>query len=249
MNINLNLDYSTLFSSLSTNRSSSASSSSSLYGIDLGNYASIRNGSYYQLTKAYYAKNSADSDSSSGSTSSTTSSATVQSDADDLKESADKLFVTGSKSLFNKKEITTKNEDGTTTTKNDYDKDAIYKAVKAFADDYNSAVTSGGKSSNTNVLRQTLNMTKNTSAYKNLLSQVGITIGSDNKLSVDEDTFKKSDMTTVKSIFNGTNSLAYTTSLKASQISYYADKSSGLYDINGSLNNISSIGSSYNSYF
>jgi len=248
MGINLNLDYSTLFSSLSGNRTSSSSSSSSLYGINLADYASIKNGSYYQLTKSYYAKNSAESSSDNSSNKVSTSSA-VQSDADSLKESADKLFANGSDSLFAKKDVTTKKEDGTTTTAYGYDTDAIYKAVKSFADDYNEVLSSGSNSSNNNVLRQTLNMKNSTSVYKNLLNQVGITIGSDNKLSIDEETFKSSDMSTVKSIFNGTNSLSYTTSLKASQISYYADKAASTYDFSGTLNNSYHSGSMYDSYF
>lgn len=249
MGINLNLDYSSLFSSLSGNNNrSNSSSSSALYGINLADYASIKNGSYFQLTKAYYAKNAAESD-SSDSKKTTANASSVQSDADSLKDSADKLFANGRDSLFTKKNITTKNEDGTTTTAYDYDRDAIYKAVKSFVDDYNDVLTSGGNSSNTNVLRQTLNMKNNTSVYKNLLSQVGITIGSDNKLSLDEETFKASNMSTVKSIFNGSNSFSYTTSLKASQISYYADRASSTYGYNGSLNASFHTGSKYDSYF
>lgn len=251
MGINLNLDYSTLFSSLSSR--STSSSSSSLYDINLADYASIKNGSYYQVAKSYYAKqnktNSTTGDNSNTTTSDKANASSVQSNADSLKDAADKLYKTGKNSLFNKKEITTKNEDGTTTTKNDFDKDAIYKAVKSFADSYNTTLKSGSASSNTNVLRQTLNMKNNVGTYKNMLDQIGITIGTDNKLSVDETTFKNSDMNTVKTLFNGTNSLAYNTSMKASQISYYADKATSTYNFNGALNGSYSVGSSYNNYF
>ncbi len=37
-----------------------------------------------------------------------------------------------------------------------------------------------------------------TKANSNMLSKVGITIGTDNKLSIDETSFKKADMNTVK---------------------------------------------------
>lgn len=72
INIRANTDYSTLFSSLSTNKNSSTSifgkagnmadltstvlgGSSSSGGINLGDYAAIKNGSYRKLLKAYYA--------------------------------------------------------------------------------------------------------------------------------------------------------------------------------------------------
>ncbi|MDD3205767.1 MAG: hypothetical protein PHS74_08555 [Lachnospiraceae bacterium] len=247
MGINLNLDYSTLFSSLST--SSSSNSANSLSSINLANYASIKNGSYYQLTKAYYAKNSAESNSSSSNSDSTATTTSIQSASDSLKDSADKLIKTGSDSLFNKKNITTKKEDGTSSTSYDYDRDAIYKAVNSYIEDYNSTVKAGAKSSSSNILRQTLNMTNNTKVYKSALSSVGITVGSDNTLSIDKDTFKNADMSTIKTLFNGNNSLAYTTSAKASQINYAASTANGIYDITGGLSSPYSSGSIYNSYF
>ncbi len=250
MSINLNLDYSTLFSSLSSSTSSSTSNTS-LSSIDLSDYASIKNGSYYQLLKAYYAKNSASgSSSSSGSSEDSASTlATVQTDSDSLKDSADKLIKTGTDSLFNKKNITTTNSDGTTSTTYDYDIDAIYKGVRSFVDDYNSMLDSGSNSSNKNVLSQTLTMTNTTKAYSNLLSAVGITVGSDNKLSIDEDAFKASNVSSIKSLFNGNSSYAYSISAKASQINYYASTANSTYDITGNLTGSSSSGSLYSSYF
>lgn len=248
MSINLNLDYSILFSSLST---SSSSSSTSLAAINLADYASIRNGSYYQLTKAYYTKNNASDSSSSTSSSddSTSSLAAVQTDSDSLKDSADKLIKTGTDSLFNKKNMTTNNSDGTTSTTYGYDMESIYKGVKSFVDDYNSMLNSGSNSSNNNVLSQTLNMTNTTKAYSNLLSAVGITVGSDNKLSIDEDAFKTANVSSIKSLFNGNSSYAYSVSAKASQINYYASTANSIYNSNGSLTNSSSSGSLYSSYF
>lgn len=59
-----------------------------------------------------------------------------------------------------------------------------------------------------------------------LLTKAGITIGSDNKLTVDEETFKKADMSTIKTLFHDSNSLAYNVSARASQINYYAQRQS-----------------------
>lgn len=249
MSINLNLDYPTLFSSLSTSTSpsSSAAFNSSL---NLSDYASIKNGSYYQLLKAYYAKkNTSESSSSKNSGDSASTLAAVQTDSDSLKNSADKLIKTGTDSLFNKKNITTKNSDGTTSTTYGYDMEAIYKGVKSFVDDYNSMLDSGSNSSNKNVLSQTLNMTTTTKAYSSLLSAVGITVDSNNKLSIDKDAFKAANISSIKSLFNGNSSYSYTISAKASQINYYACTANSTYDITGKLTSSSPSGFRYSSYF
>lgn len=250
MSINLNLNYSTLFSSLSTSTSSS-SSGTSQSSINLSDYASIKNGSYYQLLKAYYAKKSASESSSSSSSSGDSAStlAAVQTDSDSLKDSADKLIKTGTDSLFNKKNVTTTNSDGTTSTTYGHDMNAIYKGVKSFVDDYNSMLDSGSNSSNKNVLSQTLNMTNTTKAYSSLLSAVGITVGSDNKLSIDKDAFKAANISSIKSLFNGNSSYAYSISAKSSQINYYASTANSTYDITGKLTGSSPSGFRYSSYF
>ena len=105
-------DYSYLFSSLGTSSSSSVSNLSWL-----SDYASIKNGSYAKLMKAYYnetgnAKEVINKTKTNTSTSkdSTESLAEVQKTTDALKESADALLVSGSKSVFAEKEITTKDE-------------------------------------------------------------------------------------------------------------------------------------------
>ena len=204
---------SSLFSSLNN-----SSSNNYMSGINYADYNSIRNGSYRKLVKAYYAKESGTSSSNSTSktdstTDKTTSSqkvnaATVRDSAsnlvNDVKElSSDKLW----------KKTTTTDKDSVTST--DYDKDAIYKAVSSFAKDYNSLVSASGNSSDNSVLRTSSTMVAYTKANKNLLSKVGITVGSDNKLTVDEDKFKSADMTTVKSLFTGRGSFGKMTSTSA----------------------------------
>lgn len=61
-------------------------------------------------------------------------------------------------------------------------------------------------------------MVNSTKANKNLLSQVGISIGTDNKLSIDEDEFKKSEMVTAKSLFSGVGSYGKNIQADASMI-------------------------------
>ena len=241
---------SSLFSSLNN-----SSSNNYMSGINYADYNLIRNGSYRKLVKAYYAKESGTSSSNSTSktdstTDKTTSSqkvnaATVRDSAsnlvNDVKElSSDKLW----------KKTTTTDKDGVTST--DYDKDAIYKAVSSFAKDYNSLVSASGNSSDNSVLRTSSTMVAYTKANKNLLSKVGITVGSDNKLTVDEDKFKSADMTTVKSLFTGRGSFGKMTSTSAtssysSAVSQLAKlSSSSTYSNMGSYSYIS--GSIYDTF-
>ncbi len=207
------------FNNYSTSSSSSSSSTDSTSSI-LSDYSSIKNGSYKKLLKAYYAKTDTTSTDSSSSTSSdsTKTIARIQSAATDLVSSADTLTAKGTKSIFKQKEITTTDASGNKTTTQGYDKDAIYKAVKEFVSDYNTMVDEGAEAESTSILKSTLSMTRLSTSNTNLLNEVGITVGSNNKLSVNEDTFKKADMSTIKTLFNGSNSYAATISAKASKI-------------------------------
>ena len=259
MSVYMNTNYSSLFSSLS---GGSSSGGSNFLGINLAEYASIKSGAYGKALKAYYAKNST-SKASDSKTKETNSSklkkdtakqalSEIKNDASDLYSAANKLTTTGSKSLFNKKDITTTTEDGTKTTKNDYDRDAIYSAVKNFAKEYNALIDSAssdaaGKSTS----RSLSSMMNLTDVFKNQLEKVGITVDSNGKLSVDEEEFKKADMLKVKGLFNGANSYASNVGGYASTIgsSASSDLNYGkTYTSSGSYSSFES-GLSYNSYF
>ena len=209
-----------LFSSLNSGstKTSAMFGTSDLLGISYSDYATIQNGSYTKLMKAYY-KKAASGDSSSSSVSATTSTskdssktlANIESAAEDLKKASETLRTNGDKSLFTKKQTTDK--DGNVSY--EYDTDKIYKAVSDFVDSYNKMLKEGGDSNTNSILRSTKSMV-------NLLSMVGITIGTDNKLSIDETAFKKADMNTVKSLFHTTGGFGYQTSVQAGMIESYA---------------------------
>lgn len=207
-----------------------------------GDYNSIRNGSYYKLLKAYYAQDSTRKSSEDDTVSKKTNTEKVEltqakADATDLQESAKALSARGKDALFEKKEITTKDENGNETVTLDYDREAIEKAVTAFVKDYNDVIDSGSDVSSTSILRKTLQLTQSTEANKNLLSQIGITITDGNKLSLDTDKLEKARVTTMKSLFEGTNSYASRVSDKAAQIvkatEKEAVKNSSLYTNSG----------------
>lgn len=260
---NLKTDYSGLFSGLSGSRSSS---SSNFLGINLSEYASIKSGAYGKALRAYYAKDASESTGSTSNESKTKktnsqkikedtvkkSLSEIKGDADDLNNAVSKLTVTGTKSLFNKKDITTTNEDGTKTTKNDYDRNAIYSSVNTFVNEYNTLLKSASSSAaGNNTERALSNMKSLTDIYKNQLDKVGISVDANGKLSIDEETFKKADMIKVKGLFNGSSSYANSVGNYASTISGYASsdmKFGSTYTSSGNYNPFES-GINYNSFF
>ena len=101
--------------------------------------------------------------------------------------------------------------------KSDYDRDAITSAVKNFVDAYNNYIDASGNADSTSLLRRSVSIVNNTNANSVLLSKSGISIGKDNKLSLDEDTLKKTDVNVLKTLFTGVGSLSDTISSKANE--------------------------------
>ncbi len=238
----------------------SNSSSNWMTGITglYSDYNSIRNGSYYKLLKAYYGQDTSSKsrveDVVSRKTNTEKKELTqTKADAADLQESAKALTATGTDSLFTKKEIISKDENGKEVKTMDYDRAAIEKAVTAFVDDYNAVVKSGSGVSSTSILRKTLQLTQNTAANKRMLSDVGINITEGNKLSVDNEMLEKADMNKLKALFEGSSSYAGRISDKASQIAKAAvteaSKSSSLYTNSGSYYNRQNYNSLFDSFY
>lgn len=195
---------------------SGASNQSS--GNMLADYASIKNGSYGKLLKAYYARQKAQSASETGDSAQKLT--LMRSSADSLKKSADAL---NNASLWEKKKTTKKDEEtGEETEVEDYDWDAITKAVKSFITNYNALVTQAGDFDNKNILRNAAWMEGTTNTYEKLLANVGISIGTGNKLELDENALKNADISTIKSLFTGNGSLADKISQKANTLSNVA---------------------------
>lgn len=204
---NTNVDYSYLFGG--TQNVSTGGTFS------LNDYASIKNGSYKKLMKAYYAKQDADKASSGKDT--VQKSTIMKTGADALKKSSDALM---NNALWEKKKITKIDENtGEEIQTEEYDYEAITKAVKSFIEDYNDVIDEAGESNSKEVLRNTVWMIGNTDANKNMLEKIGITIGKGNKMELDVEKLKKADINTLKTIFTGHNSFSNKISMKANSIS------------------------------
>ena len=250
INITPKNDYSYLFSSLNTGNGSGLGNLNFL-----SDYASIKNGSYGKLMKAYYAQNVSDEVSSiAGKKNSVSADESkdlkeMQSSTDALKDSADKLL---SRALFEKKDVTIKTEDGQTKTVKDYDKDAIYSAVADLVDEYNAVLKASDKINSESILRKTTNMAASVVANEGMLSKIGITVGEDSILKIDKETFMKADMSTVKSFMNGNGSLAYRISAQSSLINFATTNEinrSNTYSANGTYTNTYASGDLFNSFF
>lgn len=173
----------------------------------LRDYASVKNGSYKKLLKAYYDKSDSKDLNTSISTSldSSKTIAKIHNAALSLSSSADALSAKGSKSLFK-------------ATEGSYDMDRIYKAANSFVNDYNTMIHEGAKAESKSILKSTLSLTRLSKSNKNLLKDIGITVGSNNKLTIDEEAFKKADINKIKTLFQGASSYAANVSTKAAKI-------------------------------
>jgi hypothetical protein len=218
-------------------------------GFNLSDYASIKNGSYGKLLKAYYAKDSSGASKSNeavnkiagNSRDLATTNTSLSKDTAALSKSADALLKQGEGSLFEEKDLVTKDENGAETRTKGYDREGIYKAVSAFAKDYNSLIDSASKSNNTSVLSTAANMTSQTAVYRKALEKIGVKIGDDNTLSIDKETFDKTDVSSIKSLFNGSGSFADMTKSRSDIIETSARtdalKGSGTYGSTGLYDN------------
>lgn len=222
---NANVDYSFLFGGTQAPSTSGSFS--------LSDYATIKNGSYGKLLKAYYAKQDAEKAASGGET--VQKATMMKTGADALKKSADAL---NNDELWEKKKIKKKDEKtGEEFEVEDYDWDAITKAMKSFVEDYNDVIKQTGDSNSRDVLRNAVWLTGITESNENMLSKIGITVGKGNELKLDEDALKKADISTLKTLFTGHNSFADKVSMKANSISNAAVRYTGTYKSNGTYNN------------
>ena len=221
-----------LLSSVGNATNTNNSQSNGLLGINLADYASIKNGSYGKLMKSYYAMDEAKDDKKSNSKNDTDDSdATIKSiknSAKELKESAAGLYA--SKSLFEK------------DANGEYDMEAIYEKVSAFIDDYNAALESVGAAETESIAKAGANMVNATTNNIDMLAKLGISVsGIDFTLSIDKEDFMNANMADIKSMFSGVGSFAYQVGAKASRIySMVEDKVSGAGTYSTSKNDTSS---------
>lgn len=201
---------------LSSGFSSPGSSLNNLAGSTLlSDYASIKNGSYGRMLKAYYAKQTKEAD---------------EEDSSVSKNKAGKDSAASSSAKAAQKSASELNN----LDYSEENKDKIYDSVSSFIKDYNSMIKSASNSKVSAVSNQANQMNNTTYANYKMLAKAGITMNADRTLSINEKTFKKANVSTLKTLFKGTNSFADQVSDKASRIYRYANNGvSSLYNSQG----------------
>ncbi len=179
-------------------------------------------------SRAQFAGVSNSTNSTTGSTGSDTTAATG---AAGVKADAKTLASDG---LYEKM----KDKDGNETDK--YDVDKIFATAKSFVNNYNTMFDKAESSSNSGVIANLSHIRQKTSQNADVLKQFGINVDAKGRLKIDEDTFKKSDMSDVQKFFKDYGSSIAT---NASLVDYYSTTqanatsgytAAGTYNVQGS---------------
>lgn len=182
----------------------SSNSGSSLIS-SLGDMQMIRSGVYKKAMKSLYAAKkeeiSKSSDSESIKESGTADSKVSLSN---LKSSAQKLYKAANE-LKSAKYDDAKPED-------------LLDKVKGFVTQYNNTLNATKNMNSYSILQTAVWGTEQMNISEGLLNKVGISIGEDNTLSIDEEKFKEARMSDLKALFSGSSSLADRLSQKASTL-------------------------------
>lgn len=193
-------DYGSMFSSLQSN-TSKTSFDTGLIGLAT-DYSTISTGSYGKLLDSYYKKMGA-----------------LEKETEASTETKNRQIVAGNASTLGSAAAELKKMDFAEASEAD-----SLKAVKDFVSAYNSVIDTADDVESTSILRNASWMTNMMSERAGLLSDLGISIGTDNKLVLDETKWKEADVTDKSSLFSGHNGLAEKILYKADRISAAASK-------------------------
>ncbi|MGN1206472.1 MAG: hypothetical protein ACI4SQ_05740 [Eubacterium sp.] len=239
MNLSMNsMIANTLFGS-----KTSISSGSFLSASNFGDLSLMRNGVYTKMLKSYYAKNTDRTDKSGSSTKKDTTSDDYLNSISDkvskLQTSTSDQVLSGIKSGADKMK---KAADAVTGI--DFDNasgDAIYSKVKDLVSTYNSLVSQTGKSDLVSISQSRTWMVNDTKAHEAQWNKIGITIGEDQTLSIDEKKLKEASASDIQNFLGDKSGYAARLSTKASGFYQLAanqltlNAGSSLYNKNGLL--------------
>ena len=217
-----NFDVTTMFGGLNSNNNNNLFSS-----FNYSDYSLIKKGGYKKLMKSYY-------DDQSGKTSNKPNIVNTNKKT----QSVDKTGLTQMKKESDglKSAVDAFNKDDLwKQTNGEYDMEKIAGAVKTFANEYNDVISQSSKVSSKEVSQSIGYMSSMTNTMSKALAKVGVTVGVDGKLSVNEDTLKNANATSVKSLFSGAASYGGQIEGKASDIARATIMNSSLYSSNATL--------------
>lgn len=164
----------------------------------LGDYGTVKSGTYNKLLKAYYKKVQGSNEKSEEiilkKQQSSEEKATAVA-ASSLKYSSDAL---------------------TSLTYSEENRSEIVNDVEQFVNSYNTAINVAKSSSVASVNKKGASLSNLSSSYSKVLDSVGITVNKDHSLSVNSDKLKSANLGTLKTIFQGNYSYS-------SQVNNYAN--------------------------
>lgn len=188
----------------------------------ISDYASIKNGSYGKLLKAYYGGSQSSSSSSttaaSGDSSSKSRTSNVLEKILEEKKNpkvsketqeANAKLTTGLSDLKTSLSALRNNSTYTNTANGQSAADKVVSAVKAYVSDYNDVVSAAKGSTLTNKTAYVANMMSSTAANADKLSEIGITVNSNGTIELDEGTLKKAGIDKVQELFSASDITSY----------------------------------------
>lgn len=203
-------DYSYLFQGLS-------SSGGSLGNLNfLSDYASLKNGSYSKLMKAYYGTGQSTSTGASSDRKSRGSNVVDKIIEEKMHPKVSKEVQKANKDLsaglssLNSAVSTLRNDNTYTDTKDGKSaSDKVASAMKDFVTNYNNVVSTSKDSTLTSKTSYVANMMSSTAANADKLSEIGVTINANGTLTLNEGKLKEADISKVQELFSSDNILSY----------------------------------------
>ncbi len=188
----------------------------------LSDYATIKNGSYGKLMKAYYSELNTDAVKAGASAASTVvkrhSSKNILEKLEAEKkapkvskatEKSNTALTTGLSSLQSSVSALRNSNTFTNTAGGLSAADKTLAAVKSYVKDYNSVVTAAKGSTLSNKTAYVSNIMNSTSANKGKLADIGITVNSNGTMSLDETKLKATNVSKVQDLFSSTDIMSY----------------------------------------
>ena len=228
-------NYSFLFNNSSSKTSGLSSS--------LSDYNLIKSGAYGKLMRSYYnkteaGKSAAKTAQTQNANSSKTAYELAKEEADSTTSTSDS---TSTKNITNSKSTASslKKAANSVSSLDTSDKTETASAVESLVNAYNSYISSADKVDDSSVLHKTMALTGSTGAAAKQLSSVGITVGSDNKLTLNKDTLAKAsadDLNTFKSYASGVADTA--DKLESLSTNALSKKTNSLYNSYGSYSGL-----------
>lgn len=197
------------FAGLFGNGSPTSNGLSSIYS-SIGQYNTIQKGGYKKLLSAYY---KATEDEGDKKTDKKTPITSMVSSADKSAYSKTTKYASAL-SAASQELLVSKNG----SLYDEGNEDLLSSKVKDFVSSYNTVLADVKKSDSSNVRNLATGLEHSTVSYAKKLETIGITVNSDNTLSVDTDKLKSADKLAVKSVLGSHSSFVGSTMKLASKI-------------------------------